>query len=387
MASEDHDFDEIRSFRLFGQKFQWEKEASGAVGELECSSLASQLDQLNDIPEFICEAYRSSKNLSEATIKIVNELFGKYGLVILDANRPALKKHFKKEIQDDLFNQAAGPIAKQTTEKLENLGYKGQIFPRDINLFYMEEGVRERIESEGGKFKVLNTNLAFDEKELENLIQQHPERFSPNVVLRPVFQEVILPNLAYIGGPAEMAYWLQLKDVFAHYQVPFPMLVPRLFGMIIPKNIMKTMMKIGLQLEDLFEDFAALKTRIAGSDENENTDLTSELSELRQVFDSIKSKAGNVDKSLEGFVMGEFKKAEKGVENIQKRLKKSEEQKHEVAINQLKKVIDKLFPNGNLQEREDNFLNFYINNPFFIQELFEKLSPLQFRFNMLTEDD
>jgi bacillithiol biosynthesis cysteine-adding enzyme BshC len=386
MASEDHDFAEINHFRLFGSTYTWQHDASGPVGKLSTASMKDLLNDIPELPKFITDAYLNSRNLADATIRIVNELFGKYGLVILDADYPQLKKQFSPIIKDDVFNNHANQLAENSTQALEKAGYKGQIFPREINFFYMENGTRERIIKEGAHYKVLNTDLSFTEQELENLVETHPERFSPNVVMRPVYQEVILPNLAYIGGPAEMAYWLQLKGVFDHYEVPFPVLFPRLFGMIIPWPVLKKMDKNALEIRDIFQDMSTLKQRIISSENDAHLDLSDELKGIQKVFLSIREKAGMADKSLEGFVMAEEKKAEKSIDNIQKRIKKAEEQKHEVSINQVQGVLDKLFPNGHLQEREDNFLNFYINNPEFIEELAEKLDPLSLKFNILTDD-
>lgn len=386
MASEDHDFAEINNFRLFGNIHTWELEAGGAVGKLDTSSIKPLLDKIPEMPDFAKEAYLKSSNLSEATIMLVNELFGKYGLLILDADSKQLKTQFIDIIKDDVTNNKANTLVEHTTKELEVAGYKGQIFPRPINFFYMDDGIRERIVQENGAYKMLNTSLTFSEDEIEKLIEDSPEKFSPNVVMRPVYQEVILPNLAYIGGPAEMAYWLQLKSVFDQYEVPFPVLFPRLFGMIIPKPVLRKIEKNDLKIADIFKEMKTLKEAIISSGDDHQKDLTFESSELQKVFQAVKEKAGAADKSLEGFVMSEQKKAEKSIDNIQKRIKRAEEQKHEVALNQVKGVLDKLFPNGSLQEREDNFLNFYINNPVFIEELAEKLDPLDLRFNVLTDD-
>ena len=223
-------------------------------------------------------------------------------------------------------------------------------------------------------------------EEIDSLIDEHPEKFSPNVVLRPVYQETILPNLAYIGGPAEVSYWLQLKDVFDHFKTPFPVLFPRSFVMIITKAIGKKMDKLQLSKQGIFENFSTIKENVLYKNTEKVHDLSNELSDIENVFNSIKSKVGELDKSLEGFVMSEYKKVEKGVENIQKRLKKAEEQKAEVSIKQIENILEKLFPGGNPQEREDNFLNFYINNPDFIQELIDALDPFELKYNILTED-
>jgi bacillithiol biosynthesis cysteine-adding enzyme BshC len=386
MASEDHDFDEICHFRLFGNKYVWENNEAGPVGKLKTSSMQSLLESIPDLPEFVSKSYLQSKNLAEATTRIVNDLFGQYGLVIVDADHPELKSLFASVIKDDIINQPVQQLVENATLQLENAGYKGQIFPREINFFYMENGLRERIVKEEGVYKVLNTSLTFTESELTRLVDGSPEKFSPNVVMRPLYQETILPNLAYIGGPAEMAYWLQLRFVFTHYGVPFPILVPRLFAMVIPRAVTKKMDKTRLGILDLFCDMATLKERIINAGGEKQIDLSDELDELQKLFNSIKEKAGQADKSLEGFVLSEQKKVEKSIDHIQKRIKKAEEQRHEVSINQVRGIMEKLFPNDNLQEREDNFLNFYINNPAFIDELIQKLDPLSLKFNILTED-
>ncbi|MCG8311492.1 MAG: bacillithiol biosynthesis cysteine-adding enzyme BshC [Cytophagales bacterium] len=386
MASEDHDFEEINNFRLFGKKYIWKSSQKGPVGKFETDSMYVLLKEIPELPDFCKNGYEKHNTLSEATRFIVNYLFGNHGLVILDADDPELKKLFRATIREDVFNNTAYSLARETTRRLEELGYKSQIFPRPVNLFYMENGLRERIEKVEGIYRVLNTSLSFSKDQMAGLIEEKPEKFSPNVVLRPVFQETVLPNLAYIGGPAEVTYWLQLKDVFTHFQLPFPIIFPRLFVLVISKVIQRKLVKLGLDHGDIFKDFAQLKDQLVYGDGKAAYDLSQELRQIEQVFLLIRQKSGTIDKSLEGFIAGEYKKTEKGIVNIQKRLKKATEQKEEVKINQLRGILDKLFPNGNPQEREDNFLSFYINNPGFIDDLISTLDPFSLRYNVLNED-
>lgn len=386
MASEDHDFNEINNFKLFGKKYTWETNQKGAVGRFDTSSMKSLLEEIPEMPGFFSDGYLEQKNLAHATRYIVNHLFGKHGLIILDADAQELKMELKSIIKDDIFHNHAHALTQKSSEQLENLEYKNQVFPRPINFFYMEDGLRERIEEDGDKYIVLNSSLSFSKSKIESLIDKHPEKFSPNVVMRPIYQEVILPNLAYVGGPAEVAYWLQLKGVFDHYQVSFPLLFPRLFVLTLAKTICRKMEKLNLSNLELFDEFNDIKEKVLFSDREAAHDLDDQLTQIQHAFESIKNKAKNIDQSLEGFVISEFKKVEKSVENIQKRLKKAEEQKEEVKINQLKSIIDKLFPDGNPQEREDNFLNFYINNPSFIDELIDLLDPFVLKYNILSED-
>ena len=386
MASEDHDFDEISTVRLFGKEYKWVLEAKGPVGKLATKSLKLLLEEIPGLPPFIVDSYLNAANLTEATRLLVNTLFGNDGLLIIDADQKSLKSQFISVMSDDLLHHTANQLTEETTNKLEALGYNGQIFPREINFFYMEDNLRERIVQADGRYKVMNTSLEFSTVEMKQLIEKSPEQFSPNVVLRPLYQETILPNIAYVGGPAEVAYWLQLKPVFDHYEISFPALLPRLFAMIISGAIIKKMEKNQLGIQDLFGDLETLKERIINGGDEPPQDLSEELNKLQRLFDDIKEKAGKSDKTLEGLVISEFKKAEKSVNQIQKRIKRAEEQKHEIAINQVKGVLEKLFPNGSLQEREDNFLNFYINNPEFIHELQATLNPLDFKFNIFTEN-
>ncbi len=384
MASEDHDYDEIKSFHLFGNKYTWETDQTGAVGRFSTGSIKEVIDALPEKAPLFEEAYLTSKNLAEATRKFVNGLFGKYGLVCVDGDSRALKNLFKDIIIDDLENHQANDLAEKTSKKLDSFGYQPQVYPRIINLFYSKNGVRQRILKEGNQFTVNETDISFSPQEIISLVDATPEVFSPNVILRPLYQEMILPNLAYIGGPAEVAYWLQLKSVFDHYTTPFPILVPRNFAMIINKGLYKRIEKLGIRTDELFKDFHDLKQEFIARNSDGEIILDDEIKQVNELFNKIKSKASLVDKSLEGFVAAEAVKTNKSLENIAKRLRKAEESKQDTEISQLENVLSKLFPAGNLQERHDNFLNFYLNNPGFIDELKSAFDPLDFSFNVIS---
>ncbi|MDW7691289.1 bacillithiol biosynthesis cysteine-adding enzyme BshC [Flammeovirgaceae bacterium SG7u.111] len=387
MATEDHDFEEISYFNLFGKKLVWENaDAAGAVGRLSPSSLSALIEEIGEVPELFKKAYLGNDTLADATREIVSGLFGEKGLVVIDADDPQLKKEFREVIFDDLKNHNAKQTVENTSAKLDELGYKTQVFPREINFFYLEDGVRERIEKTEKGYEVLNTDRCFSEEEINQLIEQSPEKFSPNVVLRPVYQEVILPNLSYTGGPSELVYWLQLKGVFDHYQIPFPLLVPRNFALVINKANSKKVNKLALSTEELFLDEHQLKTDYLLRNSEENLELGTEIADMEKVFEAILAKAVNVDKSLEGYIKGESTKVGKQIDNIQRRLKKAEEKNQEIAINQLTGLKEKLFPGGGPQERYDNLLAFYLNNPNFLSELLETFEPLNYQYHVLEYD-
>lgn len=386
MATEDHDFEEINHFHLFQDTLRWETAQKGAVGRMNTEGMANIIDKIESCPLFFKEAYLNGHSLSQATRLFVNELFGDHGLVIIDADDSDFKASFTQQILDDVKSHTAFNLVNHTSTELNNLGFKTQINAREINFFYLEDGLRERITLENGVYKVLNTSHSFTPYELEKLVKSHPERFSPNVVLRPLYQEIILPNLAYIGGPAEVVYWLQLKAVFDHYQIAFPILMPRNFALYVTKTNSRKVEKLGLTIEELFQDSNSLKHQLLSRQSEKEYSLTSEMEGFEKLFMSISQKAAAIDKSLVGMVGSEGAKLAKAIEQLEKRLQKSEEKNHETAINQLEQIKSKLFPGGGLQERHDNFLQFYVGNPDFINTLIDQFDAFDYRFNVLMED-
>ncbi len=385
MASEDHDFAEINHFHLFGQRYSWETEQQGAVGRFKSEGMDEVLAALPEAVPLFEKAYREHDTLAAATRYYVNDLFGAQGLVVLDADDATLKRHFAPVMQDDLLNHAAQQRVEEASQQLDQLGYRTQVHPRPINLFYLTDQQRERLVREDDNFAVNNTGQKFSEEELRNELDAHPERFSPNVVLRPLYQEMILPNLGYVGGPGELAYWLQLKPVFDHYQVPFPVLLPRNFALVVNKSNAKKLQKTGVALPDLFLEKDTLIKKFVEENADASLSLGEQKAALADVYERVEEKVLAVDGSLKGFIGAEANKAFKSLDNIEKRLKKAEEEKQETAVGQLESLKEKLFPDGGLQERHENLLTYHINNPQFISELLEKFDPFDLRFNVLTE--
>ncbi|UXX79643.1 bacillithiol biosynthesis cysteine-adding enzyme BshC [Reichenbachiella carrageenanivorans] len=383
MASEDHDFDEISYFNLFGKKHEWKTEQKGAVGRFKTDGLDEVLEAMPEQVQLFEEAYRKQGNLSDAARYYVNALFGDEGVIVVDADHAKLKAQFVSVIKDDLLHSTANDLVEATNKELETEGYKPQIYSREINFFYLQEGSRERIVKSDDGYEINNTSLKFTETEILAEVDRHPERFSPNVVMRPLYEEVILPNLAYVGGPAEMIYWMQLPKVFAHYETTFPILLPRNFALYINNATQKKLDKFGWTNEDLFKAGEDLKSEYLAKYGEKAMSLNGEVEDLQKVYDLLAEKAATVDASLKGFIAAEHAKAAKGLENIAKRLKKSEEQKHETALNQIQGIKDKLFPDGGLQERHDNFLNFYINNPDFVKEILASLDAFDLRMHII----
>jgi len=403
MASEDHDFEEVSSVNVFGKKVVWNNpNAKGPVGRLETFSIDNAIAELkqilgesenaNELIQLLHDAYLKHNNLSYATRYLVDHLFGEYGLVIIDAADESLKREFTLFIKDDILNNTNHVLVNNTIKELNLLGYEAQVNPREINCFYIRYGIRERIELtdmspfEGGKgdgYKVLNTDIKFSKEDLINEIELHPEHFSPNVVLRPLYQQYILPNLAYVGGPGELAYWLEYKAMFDHHQIQFPVLIPRNFAILSDAKTNQQIDKLGLRQNDFFDDVELVIKKFISKNSN-GVHFALEEEKLNAVFDDIETKAITVDKTLKGAVEAEKQKVLNSLKMIESKIVKAEKQKHEISINQIRKIKDKFFPETILQERYDNMSAYYLKmGKNFIPSLKEVFKPFELDMNII----
>ena len=384
MASEDHDYDEIKYFKLYGKKYVWETDQTGAVGRFLTKGFDELLNQLPGDIKIFRDAYLKNQKLSDAVRHYVNDLFGEEGVVVLDPDNRELKSLFKNVIHEDVIKGTTLGLVEKTNEKLEAENYKTQVFCRDINFFYLDNNIRSRIEKQGDQYHVLETSLTFTEDQIRDLIEKEPEKFSPNVILRPLYQEFILPNLAYVGGPAEVIYWLQLKAVFDHYKTPFPILMPRNFALIVEHPIHRKCQKTELELSQLFEDKNFLFNHWVLKHSKHNLTVGPERTTIHDIFIKLQQQAESIDKTLGPFVGAEGKRALNSLEKIERKLLRAEKRLQSDKLRQIEEVKDVLFPGGGLQERTDNFLNFYQQDPAFISSVIQQLEPFDFRFNVLT---
>jgi len=367
MAAEDHDFEEIASFHLFGEKYTWDKESQQwPVGRLDTSGLYDILkaldskfdrDQLGqDLLDLFKSSYQSSANLADAVRTYVNDLFGEFGLVIIDGDHPKLKQSFANIMIQEVESNIAWNNVK-TTVKNHFSNYKVQVNPRFVNLFYIDDNNRRlRIDFEDNRYRLIGTELNWTKEELIALIQSNPERFSPNVVLRPVYQELVLPNLAYIGGAGEISYWLELKSTFEAFKVSYPILKVRNSFTFLNGDHHKKIGAWDIAWSDLFLNEHDL-INIVLEDVVEPFQLN--VDPINDYYDQLSEKLSGIDPNLLSSLDAEKAKALKGVANIAAKANKSLKSKHEVKINQVKKLKADLFPNGGLQERTNNILSLY----------------------------
>jgi len=383
MASEDHDYEEIKYFRLYGKKHVWETDQKGAVGRFNPKSLEKLFGEIPGDIEIFKKAYQKHGTLSDAVRYYVNALFAAEGLVVIDADDHQLKELFKKVIDTDLFDHTPKRLVEEQNKELEAIGYQPQVFARDINFFYLDGNIRSRIEVKDDKYYVLDTDIVFTHGEIERLVSEEPEKFSPNVILRPLYQEVILPNLAYAGGPAEVVYWLQLKKVFDHFHLPFPILMPRNFAMVIDQPVSRKFEKTGLDYQHLFEEKNFLFNQWIVKNSVHELTIGREMQAITSSFTSIKKKGELIDSTLNKYMDAQAKRAQNSLEKIEQKILRAEKRLHADKLKQLESVKDELFPKGSPQERVDNFLNYYQKDPHFIQSLLDSFDPFDFRFNLL----
>ena len=397
MGGEDHDFEEISSTSIFGKKITWENSVGGSVGKLDTSSLTKVLSELKEllgdkptsaeIYNTIESAFTNFKTYGEGMRYLVNELFGNYGLVIADMSDTALKTSFIPFIEKEIFERESINYIQATVDKLESAGFSNQAFPREINFFYLGDGYRERIVFEENKYKVLNQNLSFSTEEMKAEIKNHPERFSPNVNMRPIFQEAIFPNLAYVGGGGELAYWIERKSQFEYFNINYPMLIRRNSVLIIDKGTVKKMKKLEININHLLqEEHQVVNAFLDIHSENKLT-LDNQKNAISEIFDQIGTLTKKIDASLIATVEAEKTKQIKSLDNLEGRLKKAEKNKFDVGINQVKSVREKLFPSNSLQERKENFLTFYTKyGRSYFDYLVENLDPFEKGLMLIQED-
>ena len=394
MATEDHDFEEINHVKVEDKMITWHAKAAGATGRINPADITEALaaykgylgisENGSALSALVEKAYTGHDTLANATRELVNALFGSKGLICIDADEAALKAEFAPVIYRDLTEQNSFKQITETSKNLEDKGYKAQVHPREINFFYMTDRLRERIVNEKGLYQVMNTDITFTQEQLKEEVEKYPERFSPNVVMRPVYQEVILPNLAYIGGGAEVTYWLQLKANFDFYQVPYPVLILRNSALVIDERSARKMHILEISPVSLFHTDEQLKNQWIKTHVGDSLCLDDEQRAIRAVFDQIKLNSYKIDKTLSLSAEAAKTKALKLITSLEKKLLRAEKRKHTTSLQQIENLKNKLFPSGVLQERVLNIAPLYVlYGADFIDDLFTAFKPLDHQFTVL----
>ncbi len=389
-GGEDHDLEEVASFKLFKEKLTWQTEQQGAVGRMNVEGIEAVIEtmvallgersQALELMQSISQFLNVASSYGHFQRLLVNHLFGDQGLVIVNSDDDAFKQALTPIFKEELLKQSSKPLVVETQKQLHNLGYGNQAFAREINLFYLTNGSRNRIVQDGANYKVLDTAITFT----SDAIHEHVKHFSPNVILRPLCQEALLPNLCYIGGGGELAYWMERKTQFEHFGIPFPILLRRNSAAIIGAKQLQHWKESNLPLAQLFGQEHTITNTYLQQQEEEFT-LEEARKTIIEGFEHIKSVTETIDKTLVPAVESAKVKELKVIDQIESRLRKSLKTKHEVNLNKLLKTRASLFPNGGLQERKDNIFTYISKSgPRIIQEIQRHLDPLDPTFTLLV---
>ena len=395
IGSEDNDFDELSKFKLNGKSFQWSSDQKGAVGRMKVDkNLLNLLEEVNKevshlpfgpaLMDMLKKAYAKGNDIAGATFSLLNDLFAEEGLLVLQPDNPGLKKSIQQIMKDDLLNQSTEKIVGATNKLIEE-NYKLQVNPRPVNLFYLRDGIRNRIDKRGNVYTVDDTIIKFTEQEIIQELEEHPDRFSPNVILRGIYQETILPNILFVGGGSEVAYWMQLKDLFHHYEVPFPILVLRNSFMLMDSIQDHKLKELQLSPADLFKDEIQLSNEYVQQLAGREIHLKNEEEESKKLFQQLKTTVSAFDKTLIQHVHALETVHFKKLSALEKKMLKAERNKQSTQLQRIWKLKSSIFPNNSLQERFENFMPYYAQyGPDFINCILTHSLSLEQEFGVIV---
>ncbi|MCC7302881.1 MAG: bacillithiol biosynthesis cysteine-adding enzyme BshC [Bacteroidia bacterium] len=357
MHTEDHDVAEIDHVYIGDKEIRWENSGTGPAGKIALHSIDNVIREVEalcgpSVGEILKRHYTDGRSLGDATRSFINELFGDFGLIILDPADSRLKSYFREQFRKEITGGQVYRSLSETNSRLRQLGYEPAVNPREINIFYMKPASRERLRREGERFHA--GDVSWTEQELLNELEKNPERFSPNVALRAVYQQHILPNIAYIGGPGEVAYWLQFGELLKSFECNIPALILRNSFFLLSEKQLGHVRAAGLEAADLLRPLDDLIRR-----KMDTPDLSSYRKALEKLMEEVALLAGTADATLKASVAAETVKMQKSLDQIEGRMLRALKQKEEVTVNRLRSLKESLFPGGVPMERRENFLPYF----------------------------
>lgn len=393
IATEDHDVEEIRHVYVQGKKLSWETGQNGPVGRFSTAGLDKVIQEFGEIAGKSPKAVYLTKLLEEAhklptlslaTRYLVHEFFGKEGLLILDADEPELKAEFAPVIREDILSEHSSRLVNDSKRRLE-IRYKSQVAGREINFFYIGDGYRCRIVKSASGFETNDGRFSWTFEELKQEIDRNPGAFSPNVVMRPLYQELILPNLAYIGGGAEIAYWLELKGVFDYYKLPYPVLMLRNSVMLIDALNAHRVRNEKLKVADLFLSAEDLFRRQLLEERGGDLLGKEVMGYLQKINEELRKKAEAIDNTLVAAADGSGKRIEYELERFRTKLLRQLKKNSAVCRNRIETLLSALFPGGSLQERKESLPGMMLDFPELVEALLQNLDPFSGDLTVLTQ--
>lgn len=379
IASEDHDFAEVNHCQVVNREGQLQRITYIAcppgegkpVGHVElCAEIEKDITQLiGSLPEseFVPQieqdlrtSYQSGQNFAKAFAKLTTILFGKFGVVTIDPLDERLKR-----VAGDIYAQAisrvddfsAGLLAANSS--LEAAGYHAQVHvtQESVPLFYLANGRRTALHRDhDGSFSAKSGSTKFEAQSLNEKVAQCPACFSPNVTLRPIVQDFLLPTLAYIGGPAEIAYFAQIRTGYQVLGRLEPLILPRASMTIVERRLAKVMEKQKISFTDLFHGPDSVITKVVEQSLDSETAKAFERSEkvIGEEIEKLRGSLSGVDPTLAEALKSGREKILYQLANLKTRFIHNRAKRDETIKQQIDRMFTVLYPNKNLQEREIN---------------------------------
>ena len=398
MGSEDADLEELGFVTIGGQKLVWQTGQTGAVGRMQVDAallaLIKQLEGQIGVSlhgaawvNILKDTFTLGKTIAQATFEIVTQLFDEYGLVVILPDCDNLKSLFTGVIEKELTTGFSNNAVQQSIQQL-SVHYKVQAAGREINLFYLQDNKRERIVQTSNGFEVAALGLQFTTEQILEDVNKNPSYYSPNVILRGVFQETILPNIAFIGGGGELAYWLELKQVFAEATVPYPVLLLRNSFLLVPAKHAQQLQKLQISMITLFKGLQTIIDGFVKAHTTNQLQIDTQIAAINAQYTLIKDQAGRIDASLVQHIEALAHQQAQKLLQVQKKMLRSEKRKFEVEQQQIIKIMDQLFPGGSLQERVENIADWYkIYGTHFVRAIVENSDDFSKGFTLLYLKD
>ena len=396
LGAEDHDLAEVDHLTIEGRRIRWSTPQTGSTGAMTLGGIDAAIDKVAEAlgdslsakqaVEQLRRAYRSDRTLGEATAAYVAQLFRDYGVVVVNLNDARFKRAFVPFIEREVLGQESRPLVEATQSGLAAAGYPAQAFARGINFFYLRPGGRDRIERDLAGYRVVDTELHFTEAEMRDEIDAHPERFSPNVVMRPVLQELCLPNLAYVGGGGELAYWLERRSQFEHFDLPYPILVRRDSAWWIEAAAARRLERFGLAARELLGDTDALLRRYVKAHHGVDLDFGPVITDVESLLADVSARAARVDPTLRRRPLATAAHVRKRLTDLETRLVRELKKRRDREVGGIRALRERLVPGGGLQERRESFLPLYVRyGGRFFDVLLRHFDPLDMRLKVFTE--
>ncbi|MGE5364633.1 MAG: bacillithiol biosynthesis cysteine-adding enzyme BshC [Bacteroidota bacterium] len=379
MEGDDHDFREVAGVNILDQANEIEKliyddnqpsEVNrGSVGRItfgpginevieKLNNLLRDTDFKSKLVGLLGTFYKEGRTFKQSFRDLLFHFFDEFGLIIFDPQdkqiKEILRDIFKKEINN--FRNHTDELVKRSA-RLEEL-YHAQVKVNPVNLFYNDDDGRYLIEPVDDQFRLKGKRKRFSREELLELIDASPERFSSNVLLRPICQDYIFPTAFYVGGPAEISYFAQLIPLYGFYDIPQPIIYPRSSATILEKGLINVMDKYSLGLKDLFMDKKTLHEKVLRDISGDGTEIlfNKAVDAVNDSMERLQERLNEIDKTLNDSAVKTREKIQQGLEILRNKTMAAEKKKHESTIRQLDKLSNILYPLQNLQEREFSFI-------------------------------